>query len=168
MYYQTRIDKILEGRIINEMYPPSQFESLQILEPLIKKFGRKDADELRNEIIQIERSLKLMCYDFPKMENRNIDYLRKFVLLLKILNKIIEKSFYLLDFSFSWEDIISNLLHLENDPNLMIQSMIRELKRRTSYKARLLNRNDKSLSKNSVYSSTNKIRQKLILEFIWL
>lgn len=106
-----------------------------------------------------------MCYDFPKIEIDDIEYLRKFTLFLKIVNKIIEKSFNTLDFSFSWEEIISNLLHLENDPDLMITSMIRELKRRKSYRARMLNKKESSLSNNDLYSSENNYRQKTIFEF---
>jgi len=163
--FQTRIDKILKGEFKKEMYPPSQFESINILAPLIKKFGKKDAEQLNKEIIRIERRLKLMCYDFPKIEIDDIEYLRKFTLFLKIINKIIEKSFNSLDFSFSWEEIISSLLHLENDPNLMITSMIRELKRRKSYKVYILNKRDKHLAKSDLYSSENSYRQMKIFEF---
>ena len=163
--FQTRIDIILRGDFKKEMYPPSHFESTEILAPLIKKFGKKDAEQLKKEIIRIERRLKLMCYDFPKIEYNDIEYLRKFVLFLKIINKLIEKSFNILDFSFSWEEIISNLLHIENDPNLMIKSMIRELKRRNSYKAHLLNKEKKFLLINALYSSENNHRQKKINEF---
>ncbi|KKL84037.1 hypothetical protein LCGC14_1968730 [marine sediment metagenome] len=77
------------------------------------------------------------------------------------INKIIEKSFNGLDFSFSWEEIISTLLHLENDPNLMITSMIRELKRRRSYKAYILNKKVNCLPENDLHS----YRQKKIFEF---
>jgi len=163
--FQTRIDKILKGEFKKEMYPPSQFESNKILAPLIKRFGKKDAEQLKKEITRIERRLKLACYDFPKIEIDDIEYLRKFTLFLKIINKIIEKSFNNLDFSFSWEEIISNLLHIENDPNLMITSMIRELKRRKSYKAYILNKKEKNLAKNDLYSSENNYRQKKIFEF---
>jgi len=163
--FQTRIDKILKGEFKKEMYPPSQFESSELMAPLIKKFGKKDVDQLKTEIFRIERRIKLLCYDFPKIKNDNIDYLRKFVLFLKIINKIIEKSFNTLDFSFSWEEIISSLLHLENDPNLMITSMIRELKRRKSYSARMLNKKENYLSNNDLYSSENNYRQKKIFEF---
>ena len=163
--FQTRIDKILRGEFKKEMYPPSQFESTNILAPLIKKFGKKDAEQLKKEIIRIERRLKLMCYDFPKIEIDDIEYLRKFTLFLKIINKIIEKSYNTLDFSFSWEEIISNLLHLENDPNLMITSMIRELKRRKSFRARMLNKKENYFSNNDLYSSENNYRQKKIFEF---
>jgi len=93
---------------------------------------------LKIELIKAERRLKLICYDFPKIENNDINYLRKFTLLLKILNKIIEKSFNSLDFNFSWEDILLNLLHFDNSPDLMINSMLRELKRRKSYKTQLI------------------------------
>ena len=65
------------------------------------------SEQLKKEIIRIECRLKLMCYDFPKIEIDDIEYLRKFTLFLKIINKIIEKSFNNLDFSFSWEEIIS-------------------------------------------------------------
>ncbi|KKK45840.1 MAG: hypothetical protein Lokiarch_06580 [Candidatus Lokiarchaeum sp. GC14_75] len=117
--------------------------------------------QMKNEIIRIERRLKLICYDFPKIEIDDIEYLRKFTLFLKIINKIIEKSFNGLDFSFSWEEIISTLLHLENDPNLMITSMIRELKRRRSYKAYILNKKVNCLPENDLHS----YRQKKIFEF---
>jgi len=163
--FQTRIDKILIGEFKKEMYPPSQFESSKILAPLIKKFGKKDAEQLKKEIIRIERRLKLMCYDFPKIEIDDIEYLRKFNLILKIINKIIEKSFNTLDFSFSWEEIISSLLHLENDPNLMITSMIRELKRRKSYKAHILNKKENHLVRNNLYLGENNYKQKKIIEF---
>ena len=163
--FQTRIDKILRGEFKKEMYPPSQFESTNILAPLIRKFGKKDVDQLKKEIIRIERRLKLMCYDFPKIEINDIEYLRKFTLFLKIINKLIEKSFNYLDFSFSWEEIISNLLHIENDPNLMITSMIRELKRRKSYRAHILNKKERVLLKNDFYLGENKYRQKKITEF---
>ena len=163
--FQTRIDKILRGEFKKEMYPPSHFESTKILAPLIRKFGKKDADQLKKEIVRIERRLKLVCYDFPKIEIDDIEYLRKFTLFLKIINKIIEKSFNNLDFSFSWEEIISNLLHIENDPNLMITSMIRELKRRKSYRAHILNKKERVLLKNDFYLGENKYRQKKITEF---
>lgn len=163
--FQTRIDKILRGEFKKEMYPPSQFDSTKILAPLIRKFGKKDTDQLKKEIIRIERRLKLVCYDFPKIEINDIEYLRKFTLFLKIINKLIEKSFNYLDFSFSWEEIISNLLHIENDPNLMITSMIRELKRRKSYRAHILNKKERVLLKNDFYLGENKYRQKKITEF---
>lgn len=163
--FQTRIDKILRGEFKKEMYPPSQFESVKILAPLIRKFGKKDAEQLKNEIIRIERRLKLMCYDFPKIEIDDMEYLRKFTLFLKIINKIIEKSFNSLDFSFSWEEIISTLLHLENDPNLMITSMIRELKRRKSYRAYILNKRVKYSPENDLQAIENRYRQKRIFEF---
>ena len=108
--FQTRIDKIAEGKFNKEMYPPSQFESLEIMTPFIKKFGKKDTEDLKNEILKIERQLKLICYDFPKIDGENLDFLRKFVLLLKILNRIIERSLNSKTFAFSWEDIISSLL----------------------------------------------------------
>lgn len=164
--FQTRIDKILRGEFKKEMYPPSQFESTKILAPLIRKFGKKDAEQLKQEIIRIERRLKLICYDFPKIEIDDLEYLRKFTLLLKIINKIIEKSFNSLNFSFSWEEIINSLLHMENDPNLMITSMIRELKRRKSYKAYMLNKREDTFFKINLYLDMNNYRQKKISDFI--
>ena len=163
--FQTRIDKILRGEFKKEMYPPSQFESTKILAPFIKKFGKKNVEQLKKEIIRIERRLKLMCYDFPKIEIDDIEYLRKFTLFLKIINKLIEKSFNSLDFSFSWEEIISTLLHLENDPNLMITSMIRELKRRKSYKACILNKKLNYSAENDLHSIENRYKQKKIFKF---
>ncbi len=161
--FQTRIDKIAEGKLNQEAYPPSQFESSEIMAPFIKKFGKKDTDDLKNEILKIERQLKLICYDFPQVDGENLDFLRKFVLLLKILNRIIERSLNSKSFLFSWEDIISNLLFLENDPNLMINSMIRELKRRNSFKAMILARKE---LKNNDSLELNQYRQKRITEFI--
>lgn len=165
--FQTQIDKIFEGNSKKGMYPPSPFESYEIMAPLIKKFGKKEADELRNEIIKVERRLKLVCYDFPKVDGKDLNFLRKFVLLLKILNRIIEISFSSKDFAFSWEDIISNLLYLENDPNFMINSMIRELKRRNSYKAKMLNRKDSKYRAVDNFHSI-KFKQKKISEYILL
>lgn len=162
--FQTRIDKIAEGKFNKEMYPPSQFESPEIMAPFIKKFGKKDTEDLKNEILKIERQLKLICYDFPKIDGENLDFLRKFVLLLKILNRIIERSLNSKTFAFSWEDIISSLLFLENDPNLMINSMIREIKRRNSYKSMILARKE---SKNNDSFYQNQYRQKRITEFIF-
>ncbi|MFX1298196.1 MAG: hypothetical protein ACFFD2_25500, partial [Promethearchaeota archaeon] len=92
-----------------------------------------------------------------------IEYLRKFTLFLKIINRIIEKSFNHLDFSFSWQEIIINLLHIENDPNLMIKSMIRELKRRKSYNAYIMNK--KYLMRKNLNLNENNYRQKKIFEF---
>ncbi len=108
-------------------------------------FGLKDAEQLRKELINVERSLKLMSYDFPKIDDGDVNFLRKFVLLFKVINRIIEKSFRSSDFTFSWEEILSTLLHLDNDPNLMIKSMIRELKRRNSYNASLLNKRENKM-----------------------
>ena len=160
---QTRIDKKVEGHFNKEAYPPSQFESSEIMSPFIKKFGKKDTKDLKNELHKIERQLKLICYDFPKIDGDNLDFLRKFVLLLKILNRIIERSLNSKTFAFSWEDIISNLLFLENDPNLMINSMIRETKRRNSYKAMILARME---SKNNYCFYQNQYRQTKLTEFI--
>ena len=52
------------------------------------------------------------------MKFNNIEYLRRLVLLLKIINKIIEKALKSESFKFSWKEILKNLLHLENDPDL--------------------------------------------------
>ena len=161
---QTRIDKKAEVKFNKEVYPSSQFESSEIMAPFIKKFGKKNTEDLKNELLKIERQLKLICYDFPKIDVDNLDFLRTFVLLLKILNRIIEKSLNSKNFAFSWEDIISNLLFLENDPNLMINSMIREIKRRNSYKAMILTRNE---SKNNDSLYQNKYRQMRITDFIF-
>ena len=86
------------------------------------------------------------------------------MLLLKILNRIFERSLNSKTFAFSWEDIISNLLYLENDPNLMINSMIREIKRRNSYKSMMLVRKE---SKNNDSFYKDHYRQKRITEFIF-
>jgi len=162
--FQTRIDKILEGKLNKEMYPSSQFESSEVMAPFIKRFGKKDTNDLKNEILKIERQLRLICYDILKIDGGNLDFLRKMVLLLKILNRIIERSLNSKGFSFSWEDIISNLLFLENDPDLMITSMIREIKRRNSYKAMIIARNK---LKNNHTHYQNQFRQKKITEFIF-
>ncbi|MFX1570414.1 MAG: hypothetical protein ACFFCV_18790 [Promethearchaeota archaeon] len=154
-----------EGKINKEAYPRSRFESPEIMAPFIKKFGKKDTDDLKNEILKIERQLRLICYDFPRFNEENLDFLRKFVLLLKLLNRIIERSLNSKTFTFSWEDIISNLLFLENDPNLMINSMIREIKRRNSYNAMMLARK-KSKKNYNMYK--NQFQQKRITEFIFI
>jgi hypothetical protein len=165
--FQTRIDKNIQGKFKSEIYPPSDFEIYNIMEPLIKRFGQKDVNELKIELIKVERRLKLICYDFPKVRNNNINYLRKFTLLLKILNRIIEKSFKSPDFNFSWEEILINLLHLENSPELMINSMLRELKRRKSYKTRLINRNEMRIIKDKYFYNSYKFKQKKVLEFLF-
>ena len=51
--------------------------------------------------------------------------------------------------------------------NLMIKSMIRELKRRNSFKAHILNKEKNYLSKNALYSSENNHRQTKIFEFLY-
>ena len=52
----------------------------------------------------------------------------------------------------------------ENDPNLMINSMIREIKRRNSYGTMILARKE---SKNNDTFYQNQYRQKIITEFIF-
>ncbi len=137
--FQTRIFK---GKFKNNTSYPNKFETHDFITPLIQKFRNKDINELKKEVEKLEHRLKLVCHDISKIQDGDIDHLRKLVLLLQILNKIFESSLDAVDFTFSWQEIISNLLHLENDPNLMIRSMIRELKRRNSYKARISIRND--------------------------
>ena len=136
--FQTRIDKIIDGKFNEESYPPSDFENKGFILPLIKKFEEKDVNELQKELLKIERSLKLICYDFRDIKNKDLDFLRKFVLLLQIINKILEKALNTDNLNFSWQDIISNLLHIDNNPELMIKSMLRELKRKNSFNVSIL------------------------------
>jgi len=66
------------------------------------------------------------------------------------------------NFDFSWKEIISNLLHLENDPNLMIKSMLREIKRRSSFKARVnIRKHD-----NIFYYKINNQKQMSIIHYL--
>lgn len=112
-------------------------ESKDITKEIIAKFRKKKIEELKKEILGIERGMKLIFYDFPNLDDKDIEFHRKYLLLLKIVNKVLEKSFDTQNFTFSWVDILTTLLHLQIQPDLMIKSMIRELKRRNSYKAKL-------------------------------
>ena len=159
--YQTRIDKISIGEIKEGMYPPSKFQR-GIFSPLIKKFGDKDIEMLQNELYSLERKIQMVCEELPIKIEKDIDYLRRFILLFKILNGLIEKSTHLPVLDFSWEETIDNYLHIQKDPNFMIRSMLREKKRQVSYNASILYRNTKQLNLEFLL----KKRQTKISEFL--
>ena len=63
----------------------------QLMEPIIKKFGEKEKSELINEINKIKNHLRLLCLEFPDLEQQNIEEIRKFLLVLKINSRILEQ-----------------------------------------------------------------------------
>ena len=119
----------------------------QIMKPLVNKFGEKEKLELNTEINMIKRHLRLLCSEFPNLEEQDVEIIRKMLLTLKIITNILEGTLNIPNFSFSWEEIIENLLYLEKDPNFMIKSMIREMKRRDSFQIYLLSKTDKDINK---------------------
>ncbi|MHA1278798.1 MAG: hypothetical protein ACTSQI_13845 [Candidatus Helarchaeota archaeon] len=138
-----------------------------LIEPLIKKYGRKEIVELEKEIIQLKRRLNLLCQEFPKIKEEDLENLRKFVLLLKILTRLLENSLSFPQLTFSWEEIIETLLYLENDPNFMIKSMIREVKRKDSYKTYLAFKDDRFFKQLKLNLTKNPERkQKRIDEYV--
>lgn len=159
---QTRVDKIEEGKFkINPSLNP-KFEDYNFNKVFTKRFRNKDKKELIQDINKLKNRLKLFCIDLSKFEKNHIDYLRKLLLLLLIFNRALESSLTSENFDFSWQEILVNSLHLENDPNFMIKAMIKEIKRRNSFKATI------SIRKTNINENIKliKTKQKLILNFL--
>jgi len=145
----------------------NNIEISKFMQPFITPFIKKNSDELKSELIKIRHQFKLLCYDFPKLKNNDLNYLRKLILLLKIINRILEKAFHSTNFNFSWEDILINLLHLDNSPDLMISSMLRELKRKRSYNFQLLYKKENKDIYENYFSNFNGMKQKKILDYLF-
>ncbi|MHA1230959.1 MAG: hypothetical protein ACTSPQ_09965, partial [Candidatus Helarchaeota archaeon] len=103
------MEKIIDNKYNTDRFTSHKFKENNILAPIIKKFQKKDINELKEDIIRIRERFKLLCFDFLDIKENDIEYLRNLVLILQILNGILERSLNLENFDFSWKEIISNL-----------------------------------------------------------
>lgn len=149
--------KPLERRLISK--------SQNLMEPFIAKYAKKTKKDLINQAQRYYRRLQIILFQFPRLSLEEIEDIRKFVIILQILSRILKKTFTMPKFSFSWEDAIENLLHLEKDPNFMIKAILRERKRRVSYKNHLLWERD-SIQHFKYNFFKPLTRQKTLLEYL--
>ncbi len=160
--YQTRIDKIFEGKPLEGLIPS---ENSSLTHSIIEQYRRKDKIALEQEIHRIKRRLTLLDLNFPKTYNLSEEILRKFVLLIQILTNTIEKALSLPPFDFSWESLLENLLHLERDPNFLIRSMLREKRRYLGYKSYLNWKIKKMRSLDEDIFQFSKLKQVTLIRY---
>ncbi|MEJ2250577.1 MAG: hypothetical protein P8Y70_16185, partial [Candidatus Lokiarchaeota archaeon] len=144
--------------------PEENNNSSCVMDIFIHKFKNKNIEELKLNLEDFTRNLRINCNEIRNIDLNDKDYLRKLVLLLKIINKILYDAKNN-NLQFSWEEVILNLLHFESNPNLMINSMLREIKRKNSYKTRMLIK--KRNYYNNLVSQNSNQRQKKILDYIF-
>jgi len=143
----------------NEPEKPENF-----LNYLIEKFKTID---ISREFDKIKQRITNLAVDFPKRIEKDTEYKRKFILANKLLISVLEQMIQLPDLTFSWEDFILNLLYLEKDPNLIIKSQLREIKRRNSYNTYLLIKKDKIIQDlEKELFKHSKFKQKSLIEYL--
>lgn len=145
---QQRIDNIAKKKPNVGMYRIPRANDF--INPLIKKYGNQTNQELQREIKKLKNQLQRICYEFPLNPKKDDDYLRRFIITLKLLNNLLEGAFEFPSLSFDWRQILDKLIHLERNPDVMINSMLREFNRKVGYESYLMYLRDSPIKNTEI------------------
>lgn len=139
--FQTRIDLFLSKKPID--YKNS------FIDPWIRIYAEKNLFELNKELLSIERKFKKI--DFGSLTIKDNEYLRNLIITLSILNEILITTLKTKEFKPPWHEILQYIPSESKNPSFMFSSMIREIKRKLSFKLTLNIKKKYPIIKNEIF-----------------
>lgn len=109
--------------------------------PWIEVYLKKNKLQLLDDLTILQRKFKLI--DFNRIETEDEDVLKIIVIMLYILEELLENLVDTDKFDLKWQEILKFINLDFKDPSFMINSMIRETKRRISFRLNSLNKTKK-------------------------
>lgn len=151
--FQTRMDYFLSENRSNFKKTPINLKS-SFIDPWIKIYAERNIYQLKEELMGLERKFKRI--DLSSLSLKDKEYLRALIITLNVINEILEKTLKLKEFNFAWQDILQYITSESKNPSFMLSSMIREIKRRISFRLNFF------LKKKVPTSNENMFRQSYI------
>lgn len=151
--FQTRMDYFLSENKSTFKKTSINLKS-SFIDPWIKIYAERNIYQLKEELMGLERKFKRIDFSFLSLKDK--EYLRALIITLNVINEILEKTLKLKEFNFAWQDILQYITSESKNPSFMLSSMIREIKRRISFRLNFF------LKKKVPTSNENMFRQSYI------